>query len=93
MPPTSQLRRPYLRKRFFVRRHPRWGAAVCWYEVGPISKQWGVSWGLPCNTVYDAKVLRRFLNARVARFPTDNGVPFSDVVWFITGSQNHKRKH
>ena len=79
------LRRPYLREYFFARRHRSWGAAVCWYEIGPVSRMWCVCWGLPCKSSADAKLLRRFLNARVARPNRRGGMPFEQVTRFVLG--------
>ncbi len=79
-PPASQPKRPYLRKRFFVRRHRHWGAAVCWYQWIPWKQAWGINWGIGCKSMREAKTIRKFLNSKVARFPGDFGTPFEGVV-------------
>jgi len=79
------LRRQYLRGYFFTKRHSLWGAAVCWYEIGPVSRMWCVCWGLPCESLAEAKVLRRFLNSRVARPNRRGGVPFEQVTRLVLG--------
>ena len=83
--PHTRARRPSLRKRFFVRRHRGWGAAVCWYSWNPLLHRWGINWGIACKTMREAKQLRKFLNGRVALFPGDCGVPFDDAVRFVSG--------
>lgn len=77
------LRHPCLHGQFFVRRHRTWGAAVCWHEWNVRCASWGTNWGIACATRRDAKVLRNFLNSRVARFPGDHGIPFDDVIAFV----------
>lgn len=79
--------RPNLRQRFYVRKHPGWGAAVCWFEWLGYPGCWGINWGVACKTIREAKVLRRFLNERVARFDKHGGVPFEDVVYVVTGKR------
>ena len=85
--PIGQPSRPYLRGRFFVRRHRLWGAAVCWYQWLPSPRTWATNWGIACKTIREAKRLRRFLNARVARYPRGPGVPFVEAVRFVLSTQ------
>lgn len=75
------MKRPYLRKRFFVRRHRGWGAAVCWYCK--VNGKWGINWGIGCKTMREAKVIRKFLNERVKIFPNKYGTAFADTVRFV----------
>ena len=88
MTPTHQPSRPYLRKRFFVRRHRHWGAAICWYQWLPLEGVWGINWGIARKTMYDAKMLRKFLNSRVAHFPGEFGVSFADAVRFVLAGRS-----
>lgn len=86
---VAELRRPYLRKRFFVRRHRGWGAAVCWHQWSPVHKHWGTNWGIGCKTMREAKVIRKFLNSKVQRWHHGDGVPFATAVMFVTGRSEH----
>lgn len=80
--PTCKPKRSYLRKYFWVRRHPGWGWAVCWYQWHPLLEKWGVCWGLGFKDIREAKAIRRFLNARVRR-RNDYGTPFAEVVKMV----------
>lgn len=82
-----QPSKPYLRHHFWCRTHSGWGAAVVWYEWLPFPGEWAINWGIACKTMREAKVLRRFLNARVQRIGQHGGVPFTDVVYAITGER------
>lgn len=78
--------KPFLRKRFFVRRGYR-GWDVCWLQYSPVYG-WGLCAGLRRPSLRDAKAIRRFLNSRVAR-GMNYGLPFAEVVRFVRcGSVN-----
>ena len=82
--------RQCLRNRFFVKRHRGWGAAVCWYEWNEFFKSWGMNWGIACKTIREAKVIRKFLNARTRVFSSDYGVSFDEARRFALGNTLRK---
>lgn len=79
--------KPCLRRHFFCRAHPGWGAAVCWYEWAMFPGEWAINWGIACKTMREAKTIRKFLESRVTQFGYGGGVPFEDVVYAITGER------
>jgi hypothetical protein len=82
--PIGNPSRPKLRFHFWARKHSTWGAAVCWYEW--TFWGWGVRWGVACETLREAKQIRRFLNARVQRCDSQFGLPFETVAQVAGGS-------
>lgn len=79
---TVMLRRPWLRKHFWVQPGYR-GWDICWYQWSPIHG-WGRRHGLRFSTVREAKTIRRFLNSKVQR-AMKYGLPFAEVVRLATG--------
>jgi len=77
--------RPYLQKKFWARKHPAWGASVCWYTWSPFYG-WQVCWGIACETLHEAKILRKFLNGKVDPFAPSN-MPFYKVVQFVQSTR------
>ena len=82
-PTTQPPWHPCLRRKFFIRRHPKWGPTICWHQWSPVFRHWCIAWGPASKTIPEAKRLRRFLNNHVARWPSDYGVPFEQVVEFV----------
>jgi len=84
----GEPKRPYLRKKFWARPHPVWGAAVCWYVWSPLYG-WGINYGISCKTLKEAKTIRRFLNGKVNPWSPTN-MPFYKVIEFVaSGSFAH----